>query len=157
MTKSKKSVKNRLLLLLFALPLILVQTTLFGQTYANTSNTPAGRCGSGTEAVNTSIDLGCTGDQCITDPSASYCTATPGHNPIIDMTFAILRLISDGVGLLIIASLIFAGIQYTFSRGEPQAAANATRRIQSSATALLIFILAYALLNYVVPNGLFGQ
>lgn len=107
------------------------------------------------DKVITSIDFGCYGNQCVSNSNSAYCQ-TP-HNPIIDLMFAIIRFLSDGVGLVIIASLIIAGIQYTFSAGEPQAVANATKRIHSSALALLLFIFAYALLNFVIPYGVFGQ
>lgn len=132
-----------------------------------------GSDGQGHWAVTTSIDFGCSGAQC--SPPSGSSTSTPSststttnsqvansycsspHNAIIDLTFAIIKFISDGVGLLIIMSLIIAGIQYTFSRGEPQAINSAMKRIQSSVTALIIFIFAYALLNFVIPNGVFGQ
>ncbi len=131
-----------------------------------------GSDGEGHWAITTSINFGCQGAKCqspsssgsSSTPSGSglntknsgYCYGTP-HNAMIDLLFAIIKFISDGIGLIIIMSLIIAGIQYTFSRGEPQAINSATRRIQSSVTALVIFIFAYAILNFLVPNGLFGQ
>ena len=97
-------------------------------------------CGGGGDVVNTTIDFGCKGQGSAT----------------MDLLFAIIRFLSDGVGLIIIASIIIAGVQYTFSRGDPQAVVGATKRIQSSVIALAIFIFAYALLDFVIPNGMFG-
>jgi len=91
--------------------------------------------------INTSIDLGCTGH----------------GNPITDMLFAFVRLLSDGVGIVVVASIIVGGIQYTVSRGDPQAPAAAVKRIQSSATALLIFIFGWALLQWIIPGGFFNS
>jgi hypothetical protein len=71
----------------------------------------------------------------------------------MDMTFAIIRFLTTGVGLVLVASMIWAGMQYTFSRGDPQASANAVTRIRSNVIALLIFIFAYAIINYVVPGA----
>lgn len=113
------------------------------------------QCGSQGGKVLTSIDFGCTGNQCRTNANASYCQSY--HSATMDLLFAIVRFLSDGVGLVIIASIIIGGIQYTFSRGEPQAIAAATKRIQSSIIALVVFIFAYALLNFIIPNGIFGQ
>lgn len=96
-------------------------------------------CGSGDNAVKTSINIGCKGQ----------------GNPITDMIFAFIRLLSDGVGLVVVASIIIAGIQYTTSAGDPQASAAATKRIQSTVVALIIYIFAYAILNYVIPAGFF--
>lgn len=101
-------------------------------------------CGGGTDSkgnpensVTTTIDIGCTGK----------------GNAIVDMLFAIIRFLSAGVGLVIIGSIIFGGIQYTSSRGDPQATAKAVQRIQASVIALIIFIFGYAILGYLIPAG----
>lgn len=105
-----------------------------------TTSQPSYYCGSGNDKVYTSIDIGC-------DHKIS--------NPIADMVFAIIRLLSDGVGIVVIASVIVGGIQYSVSHGDPQASAAAVGRIRSSVMALFIFIFAYAILNYVIPAGFF--
>lgn len=86
-----------------------------------------------------SIDIGCLGK----------------GNPIADATFAIIRFLTNGVGLVIIASFIWAGIQYASSRGDPQAVAMAKNRIQSNILALFIFIFAWSIINFVVPGAIF--
>lgn len=98
-------------------------------------------CGAPPNQVPTSINFGC----------------KHVGNPITDLAFAIIRLLSDGVGIVVIGSVIVGGIQYTSSRGDPKATEQAITRIRSSLMALLIFIFAYAILNYVIPQGLFGQ
>ena len=136
---------------------ILSVTSLTTQnTYAATVSKHPGnsQCGSRADAIYTTIDFGCYGATCLTSKPLPYCNHS--HSAIIDVLFAIIRFITDGVGLVIIASLIFAGIQYTVSRGDPRALKKATMRIHSSATALILFILAYAILNYIIPNGFFG-
>lgn len=95
-------------------------------------------CGEGDTAYTPSIDLGCKGK----------------GNSIMDLAFAIIRFISYGVGLLIVGSLTYAGIQYTASRGDPNAVALAIKRIQSNIFALLLFIFAFAIVNYLVPGAL---
>jgi hypothetical protein len=94
--------------------------------------------GEGNDPVKTSIDLGCRGV----------------GNPIVDMLFAAVRFLSIGVGLVIIGSLVVAGIQFTSSRGDPQASANALKRVQTTFAALLLYLFAYAILNYIVPGQL---
>jgi len=71
----------------------------------------------------------------------------------MDITFAIIRFLSIGVGLVLVGSMVVAGIQYAGSRGDPNSTAQAQKRIASNVTALLIFIFAYAILNYVVPGA----
>lgn len=93
-------------------------------------------CGSGSDVIHTTIDFGC----------------SHKGDAVLDLTFAIIRILSDGVGLVLIGSLVYGGIQYTFSRGDPQAVAAAKNRIVSVLIALLIFIFAYAFLNYLIPG-----
>lgn len=95
-------------------------------------------CGA-TNAVKTTIDIGCKGK----------------GNPIADMIFAIIRILSDGVGLVVVGSLVVAGIQYSASRGDPKATANAITRIRTTVGALFLYIFAYAILNYLIPAGFF--
>lgn len=89
------------------------------------------------KSVTTAIDIGCAGK----------------GNPIADMTFGIIRFLSAGVGLVIVGSVIVAGIQYSASNGDPQAVSKAKARISSTLLALIIFIFGYALLNYLIPGG----
>ena len=98
----------------------------------------AGTCGAPDQEVHISLDIGC----------------KHKGNPILDALFAIIRFLSIGVGLVIVGSMVVAGIQFTSSRGDPQATAKAVGRIQSTLVALLIFIFAYAILNYLVPGAI---
>lgn len=75
-------------------------------------------------------------------------------NAVLDLTFAIIRFLTLGVGVVVIGSMVFAGIQYTASRGDPNATGQALKRIASSAGALVLFMFIYAILNWVVPNTL---
>lgn len=101
-------------------------------------------CGRGEKAVITAIPLGCRGNLNPNDP----------FNPIYDMLFAFVRLLSAGVGIALVIGMVIAGLMYTTSRGDPQATAKAIERIRAVITALLVYIFAYALLNYLVPGGL---
>jgi len=102
------------------------------------------KCGSGTNVVDVSFDFGCLG---------------PAYgkelNPILDIAFALFRFLSAGVGLVVIGSIIIAGIQYSASRGNPQATQAAIKRITNAIIGLLIYIFAFAILNFIVPGGLF--
>jgi len=86
--------------------------------------------------------------------SHPYCSAY--HNPVLDGIFAIIQFLSDGVGIVVVASVIVGGIQFSLARDNPEAAARARGRIQTSLLALLIYIFAYAILNYLIPAGFFG-
>lgn len=83
-----------------------------------------------------SIDIGCRGQ----------------GNPIMDALFGFIQFLSYGVGLVVVGSIIVGGIQYSASRGDPQATAMAINRIRSSLIALIIYIFGYAFLNYLLPG-----
>jgi hypothetical protein len=97
----------------------------------------ADQCG-GNPGIGISIDIGCKGQ----------------GNPIADMAFAFIRVLSAGVGLVVVGSIVVGGIQYSASRGDPQATAQAINRIRSSLYALLIYIFGFALLNYIIPGAI---
>ncbi len=103
-------------------------------------------CGKGTDnQVRISFDIGCLGDSYEGDKL----------NPVLDMMFALLRFISAGVGLVVIGSIIWAGIQYSTSRGNPQSTEASIKRVTNAVIALLLYIFSFAILNFVVPGGLF--
>lgn len=106
------------------------ETNIFGSVTAEYV------CGGGENEIKTSVDFGCKGK----------------GNAMLDLAFAIIRFLSNGAGLVIIGSLVWAGIQYSGSRGDPQSSALAINRIQSTVFALFIFIFAYAIINFLVPG-----
>jgi hypothetical protein len=95
-------------------------------------------CGGGNSVIHTSINFGC----------------SQKGNALLDLIFGIIRFLSAGVGIVVIGSIVFAGVQYTVSRGDPNATAAAVKRIQNTGIALLVYIFAFAILNYIVPAAL---
>jgi hypothetical protein len=121
--------------------------------YNNGDSAGKNQCGSGKDAVSTTIDFGCYGESCQTATPDAYCKGN--HSSVLDLVFALIRFLTDGAGLIIVLGFIIAGIQFTLSRGDPQLRAKAIGRIANVVIALFLFIFAYALLNYVIPNGFF--
>lgn len=112
--------------------------TSTGTLKADNDSITRGVCGEGDNEVKTAIDIGCKGL----------------GNPILDAMFAIIRFLTLGAGLVMIGSMIVAGIQYSASKGDPQATAAALKRIANTFGALLLFIFIYAIANWLVPAGL---
>ena len=104
------------------------------------------QCGKGPSTYVPIIDLGCQGEDYRGDEL----------NPIMDLIFAFLRFITIGVGLVAIGSLIAAGIQFTASQGDPSGTAKAIGRIGNTLGALFLYLIAWALLNWLVPGGIFN-
>ena len=96
-------------------------------------------CGAGDEAVKTRFNLGCKGV----------------GNPIVDMAYAFIRFLTVGIGLVLVASIVYAGIQYASSGGNPEETSKAKGRILSAMVGLLFYLLISALAQFLVPGGLF--
>jgi|GEM_PF-3141563 len=112
-------------------------------------NTAKFQCGKGQgNDVKTEFDFGCIGGDATKFSGATL-------NPILDIAFAIFRFLSAGVGLIVIGSIVVAGIQYTTSRGDPQQTAAAIKRISNSLIGLLLYVFMFAIANFLVPGGMF--
>lgn len=81
------------------------------------------------------------------NPSAMECLLSKYINPVIN-------LLSAGIGVAIVISLVAAGIQYSGSAGDPGKVSAAKQRIFNALLALAGFIFLYAFLQWVVPGGL---
>lgn len=112
------------------------------QEYAEGQND---QCGKGKNKVYLSVSVGCLGEEYPTEE----------FNPIIDMAFAFFRFLSAGVGIIVIGSIILAGIQYSASRGNPQATEAAIKRVTNSVLALILYVFIFAIANFIVPGGMF--
>lgn len=67
-----------------------------------------------------------------------------------------VQVFSTGVLLLIIAAISFSGIQYAASRDDPQMVADAKKRITYSLVALVMYVFFFALLQWLIPGGIFS-
>ncbi len=109
-------------------------------TFSTGDKQPSGDvCGSGDSEVHTSINIGCRGQ----------------GNSIVDALFAIIRFLSVGVGIVVVGSIVLAGVQYSAAHGDPSAVASALNRVRNTVIALLIYIFAAAILNYLIPGMIF--
>ena len=82
----------------------------------------------------------CSGSSC--DLIAKYI------NPAID-------LFSLSFGLIAVISIIFGGIQYSASQGDPQKTAAAKSRISNTMLAIFIYLFLYSFLQFLIPGGIF--
>lgn len=102
------------------------------------------QCGKGPKAIKVGFNFGCRGEE------------APGDmNPIVDIMLAIFRFLSTGVGIVVIGSVVVAGIQYTMSRGDPQTTAAAINRVTSAVGALILYLFIFAIANFIIPGGMF--
>ena len=119
----------------FSIAILTIFTSFTMFTGASFAGTTCG--GSSNNSYSTSIDFGCSGK----------------GNPILDLMFGIIRFLTYGVGIIISGSIIVGGIQYISSQGNPENTNHAVNRIRNALIALLVYIFAYPLLNYLLPTA----
>lgn len=86
-------------------------------------------------------------NDCETDsPSAENCG-------IIGYLVLFINVLSALAGIIIVGSIIYAGIQYSMSGSDPQKVSAAKDRIRNAIIALIFFIFGYAIINYLIPGG----
>ena len=109
------------------------------------------KCGYGPEVepVETRFDFGCLGTDPPTDNNRNV-------GAIEDFAYAVIRFLSVGVGLVLAASIVYAGIHYSMSSGNAEKTAEAKNRITNAIMALILYVLIFALIQYLVPGGLFA-
>lgn len=82
-------------------------------------------------------------------------------NPIVKDINMIVTFLSALVGVVIVGSLIWGGIQYATAGsdvagpGKPSQVAAAKQRIANSLIALLAYLLIFAFLQWLIPGGIF--
>jgi len=69
-------------------------------------------------------------------------------NPFINFLAAL-------VGVAVVISIIYGGIQYGSSAGDPQKITAAKTRIRNALIALVTFMFLFSLLKFLLPGGLF--
>lgn len=77
-------------------------------------------------------------------------------NVITAYVILFLKLIGGLIGGIIILMLLIAGIQYITSAGNASLVKAAKDRIINAITALVLFAFMYAILNFLIPGGIFG-
>lgn len=104
--------------------------------------------------VHTKFDFGCLGTAYAED-SSKFPAGSKNLSPILDFIYAIIRFLSIGVGIAITIALIISGIQYSASEGNAEASTKAKKRVESAITGLVIYVFSYALLQFLIPGGVF--
>lgn len=102
-----------------------------------------------TENPNNTID-GC-GD---IETSIIKCDVD-GENPIVSMLLEIVNFLAVGVGIAVVGGIIWGGMLYASSNGDASKTKQGITVIVNAVIGLLLFIFMYAMINFLVPGGLF--
>lgn len=78
-------------------------------------------------------------------------------NPIVKDISLIVDVLAGLVGVVAVVMIVVGGIQYSLARNNPQATAGARTRILNAVIAMIAFMFIWALLQYLVPGGVFNN
>lgn len=81
-------------------------------------------------------------------------TVSSSNCGIIRYLVVFINTLAVLAGIVITASIVVAGMQYSSAGSDPQKVSAAKDRIRNSIIALLLFIFGYSLLAYLIPGGL---
>ena len=79
-----------------------------------------------------------------------------GNGLIFNYLKMVIQFLSGAIGLVIVLMIVIGGVQYITSAGDPGAVKAARGRIINAITGLVLFILMFAILNFLIPGGIFS-
>ena len=79
-----------------------------------------------------------------------------GGNPVMSILIQVINFLAVGVGIAVVGGIAWGGIVYASSNGDPGKTKQAVTIIVNAVVGLLLFIFMYALINFLVPGGLFN-
>ncbi|HEX6258631.1 MAG TPA: hypothetical protein VFZ48_04070 [Candidatus Saccharimonadales bacterium] len=127
----------------FSTPLLAL-AVLFGAIFALLSpvEVRAAQCGT----IQTSFDFNCAN----VDPKAG-----DQRNPIFHILLVVINFLSLGVAVIVTGFIVWGGFTYGTSNGEPAKAQKGISYITNAVLALILYMGLYAIINYLVPGGIF--
>ena len=109
--------------------------------------TPATDFLSGGSCVKIAVPLVNGGGNCVSNSASS-------GGAIVNYLRGWLLLLSGVVGTVIMVVLVVAGVQYITSAGDPGLVKAAKQRIFNAILALVLYLMMYAILQFLVPGGI---
>ncbi len=98
----------------------------------------------------------CVGSTCSPTPTGSGQNCDSNQCDLISLYVnPAIRVLSILVGLVLAASLIMGGVQYSAAGSDPQKVSAAKSRISNTLMALFAYGFLYAFLNFLIPGGVF--
>lgn len=69
----------------------------------------------------------------------------------------IINILTVGVGIVAVAAIVFAGFLYTTARDDQAQTKKAIEMIRNTMIGLVIYVFMFAILQYLIPGGLFTE
>lgn len=84
------------------------------------------------------------------------CVGSKTDNPIFALIGQIVAFLTGLFGLILVAMVVYAGIQYITAQGSSDNVKAAKQRLEQAITGLVLFALMFALLQMLIPGGVFN-
>lgn len=68
----------------------------------------------------------------------------------------LINFLAVGVGIAVVGGIIWGGMLYASSNGDPSKTKQGVTVIINAVVGLLLFMFMYAIINYLVPGGVFN-
>lgn len=112
--------------------------------------------GSGFTPVDTAIECTPGDEKCCEGVRLTIdVNCVDADNPILAYVGGFINFLIAGVGLIVTIMLGIAGIQYMAAQGNPSAIEGARKKVSNAIIAFVTFIFMYAILQWLVPGGIF--
>lgn len=138
-----------------SIKLVLVATLLFGLVsalYIGSNSLVFAACDSGC-SIERPVGVGIGG---AISSAAHQLAQLDEQNPIVKEVLKPLTVaLAAAFGVIVVISLIGSGIQYSVTGDNPKAVAKSKNRIVMTLLSVAIFIVGIAVLQWLVPGGLF--
>jgi len=93
---------------------------------------------------------------CVGGNATDCLTGNSDVNSILNIIKIGINFLAAGVGVLATTMLIYGGIQYITSNGNPQSITAAKQKITNVVIGVIAFAFLYALIQWLIPGGIFS-
>lgn len=76
-------------------------------------------------------------------------------DPITSLLIVAVNFLAVAVGVAVLIGIVFGAFLYTSAAGSAEQAKRGIGYIRNAIIALVLFVFMYAIINYMVPGGLF--
>lgn len=83
------------------------------------------------------------------------CSGATGDAAILGIIKMVIQIMTAGIGILAVGTVIYGGILYSASGGSPDNIKKAKELWVNTAIGLLIFAFFVAITNFLIPGGVF--
>lgn len=151
--KIKQTVKRSLIALFLVVglssvvaPAALADCGGVSTTVINCNATGKGTCLDGTVIAGT--------DKC---PDGSSPKVAVDNTGVWGILIVVINILTAGIGVVAVAGIVYASIVYTTAGGDANQTKKAMTIIANIVIGVVAYALMYALLNFLIPGGLFNN